>query len=865
MRAGRSALKSVIDSVADGSGDIDWEQLEQQGHTERDLALFRQLRVVAQLSNIQRAEIERVDERPLLPSAEAIERIFRTRSMTVRAGTVEPGVANQADDAPKLPTRYWGRLELFERLGEGTFGEVYRAFDPQLERDVAIKLLHMGKRPAEKRVLDEARALARVHHPNVVIVHDAETHDGRVGLCMEFIRGQTLASLLKAHGKLGPTEATAIAVALCRALAAVHNEGLLHRDIKAHNVMREEGGRIVLMDFGAGQRRDVADQGPARLTGTPLYLAPELLEGGRATVQSDLYSLGVLLYHLVTNDYPVKGTSLDELKAAHRQGCRARLHDARPDLPDPFVRVVERAIDAEPRRRYQSAGELGEALGAPDVVLPPRPVTGNGWWLGLVGAALAVSVTAVAIGPLQRWFATPSDSRPVIVVLPLDHAPDVEDYVAADVTDALNQALSVVDGVVVISRTSVMAAQRADASLPQMAQALGAEFVLEGRLTRTGDVMAASLNLVQAPRDRTLFGRRFQFTLPAIERLQQDVLHAICERLKVPLDPKVTQGAGLGGTARGDARELYARGRFELSKRTGAGRAEAIDYFKRAIAADPGFALAHAALAEAYVRTTQPNVMPPSYELAERAAQEALTLDPLLADAHAVLADIRMVHDWNWAIADAEFQKAIALAPSVTTAYRYPMLLAARGKTDQALERILHERTLDPLSPMVTVSVGTILQYQGRFAEALEQVENAERLDPKNPVPSLVKGRVLAALGRYRDARTAFIRAGELRAIEGPDYIRAELAALDAAEGRKEAALQALVALEERASSGQLDPTMVAFVHGRLGQLDEAFGWLERAYAERSVRLPWIKVDPRFRPLSGDPRYTALVERMGLD
>jgi tetratricopeptide (TPR) repeat protein len=362
-----------------------------------------------------------------------------------------------------------------------------------------------------------------------------------------------------------------------------------------------------------------------------------------------------------------------------------------------------------------------------------------------------------------------------------------------------------------------------------------------------------------------LLARTFQFTLPAIERLQRDVLHAICERLNVPLDPKVTARAGLGGTVQGDARELYARGRFELSKYSGASRAEAIDYFKRAIATDPGFALAHSALAEAYVMTTQPNVMPASVELAEREAQEALALDPSLADAHAVLADIHMLHDWNWALADAEFQKAIALAPSMTKGYRYPMLLAARGRTDQALQRILHERKLDPLSQRVAVSVATILQYQGRFAEALEQVEKAERLDWQNPVPSVVKGRVLTALGRYRDARTAFLRAGELGAIDGPDYIRAELAALDAAEGRRQVALQALVALEEKASSGQLDPTMVAFVHARLGQLDEAFSWLERAYAERSVRLVWMKVDPRFRTLSADPRYSALVKRMGLD
>jgi eukaryotic-like serine/threonine-protein kinase len=862
MRAGRSALKRVIDSVADGSGDIDWEGVEREIRSERDRELLRQLRVVAQLSDLQRVEIDRIDTPPLAASAKARDRL-RTQSLSLLADADTPAVRDDDDRAP-LPTRRWGRLELHERVGEGAFGEVYRAFDPQLEREVAVKLLHVAKASAARRVLDEARALARVHHPNVVIVHDAETQDGRVGLCMEFIRGQTLANLLKTHGTLGATEATVTGEALCRALAAVHNEGLLHRDIKAQNVMREHGGRVVLMDFGAGQRRDAVQQGRVGLTGTPLYLAPEILAGGHATVQSDIYSLGVLLYHLVTRDYPVKASSLADLKDAHRQGRRVRLHDARPDLSETFVRVVERAIDAEPSRRYQSAGELGEALGGPRVVPPPVPLPAIGWWLVLAAAAAAVSIAALSIGPIRRWLA-PSDVRQAIVILPLEHARDVEDYVAADVTDALYQALSVVDGVMVISRTSVNAARRADSSLPKMAGALGADLVLEGRVTRTGEVMATSLSLVRAPRDHTLLARTFQFTLPGIERFQRDVLRAVCERLEIPLDPKVAQRAGRGGTVHGDAREKYARGRFELAKYTGASRAEAIEYFKRAITADPGFALAHAALAETYIITTQPNVMAPSFELAERAAQDALAIDPSLADAHAVLADIRMLHDWNWPIADVEFQKAIALAPSLTTGYRYPMLLAARGMTDQALARIRRERALDPLSPMVAVSIATILQYQGRLAAALDAVDQAQRLDPGSPVPLLVRGRVLTALGRYRDARAAFVKAGELGLIDGPDYIEAELAALDAAEGRRQAAQDALVSLEEKASRGQLDPTMVAFVHGRLGQLDAAFSWLDRAYAERSVRLVWIKVDPRFRTLSRDPRYSAFVKRMDLD
>jgi Flp pilus assembly protein TadD len=212
-----------------------------------------------------------------------------------------------------------------------------------------------------------------------------------------------------------------------------------------------------------------------------------------------------------------------------------------------------------------------------------------------------------------------------------------------------------------------------------------------------------------------------------------------------------------------------------------------------------------------------------------------------------------------------EFQKAIALAPSLSTGHRYAMLLAARGKPEQALARILEEQRLDPLSPMVAVSIATILQFNGRFQEAYGQAVKAQELRAENPVISIVKGRILTALGRFDEARAAFRTALAHGATEGPAYIDSELAAIDAASGRRDAALTALPGLETLATTGQLDATMVAFVHGRLGQVDAAYSWLDRAYAERSVRLVWMRVDPRFKPLARDPRFDELVKRMRLD
>ena len=273
----------------------------------------------------------------------------------------------------------WGRLLLQERVGAGVYGEVYRAFDESLRRDVAVKLLRASGRSAEllaAKVLNEGRLLARVSHRNVVTVHGVDTHDGRVGLWMEFIRGNTLEQLLERQGPFGGREASLLGQDLCRALAAVHAAGLVHRDVKAQNVIREEGGRLVLMDFGTGLLLEDDEAVKASpVAGTPLYLSPEVLAGADASPQSDIYSLGVLLFHLVTGSYPYVARSLAELRRMHDRGERKRLHDLRPDLSEGFVHVVERALESDPAERYASVGAmqrgLTHALGLESGLMPP--------------------------------------------------------------------------------------------------------------------------------------------------------------------------------------------------------------------------------------------------------------------------------------------------------------------------------------------------------------------------------------------------------------------------------------------------------------------------------------------------------------
>ena len=263
--------------------------------------------------------------------------------------------------APGVPLDRWGPFERLQRVGQGSFGEVYRAFDPALQRHVALKLLLPRGQDREIEagaLLREARALARIRHPNVVPIHGVDRHEGRVGFWSDFVHGRTLSALVASQGPLGPREAALIGIDVCKAAAAVHSAGFLHRDIKAENVMREEGGRILLMDFGLTHEHGT-DDSPS---GTPAYMSPELLFGQPATIASDVYAIGVLLFFLLTGQYPVAGANLVMLREAHASGTRRTLLDVRPDLPEALAHVVERATSPEPQKRFASAGQMIVAL-----------------------------------------------------------------------------------------------------------------------------------------------------------------------------------------------------------------------------------------------------------------------------------------------------------------------------------------------------------------------------------------------------------------------------------------------------------------------------------------------------------------------
>ena len=420
-------LDNIASSIADGAV-VDWEQPV-------DRLSARERRVLGHLRLI-----------------DSLATVYRTLPP-------EPD-CDPADDPlarPEPPGPRWGRLILLDRIGQGASGDVFRAWDVDLQREVALKLLHVdggSDASANARLLGEARRLARVSHPHVIHVYGAERHEERIGLWMELVRGRTLDEIVQADGPLPAADAAAMGADLCGAIAAVHAAGLLHRDIKAQNVIRDDTGRVVLMDFGTGD--EIASARPA-LAGTPLYLAPEILAGGPATPASDVYSLGVLLFHLVSGRYPVLANSVEGLTEAHRAGLRLHLKDAAAGIPQGFARVVERALAADPSHRYASATDMDQAL-REFLRRPARVPTTATWrtWSFVAVTALLIAALVATIGrPWSR--VTPAPGVTSIAVLPLTYVSGQADapYLAEGLTDQLITTLGQVGAFRVTADTSV--------------------------------------------------------------------------------------------------------------------------------------------------------------------------------------------------------------------------------------------------------------------------------------------------------------------------------------------------------------------------------------------------------------------------
>jgi len=753
---------------------------------------------------------------------------------------------------PLEPGTNLGPYQLGALLGAGGMGEVHRARDPRLGRDVAIKTiaLRLADDPqALARFQREARTIAGLSHPNIVAIHDIGTHEGLWFLVTELLQGETLGALL-GRGSLPWKRAAEIGVAVAEGLAAAHAQGVVHRDLKPHNIFVTSAGGIKILDFGLAHHTTAAEEGidsrsptlshatqPGLIVGTVGYMSPEQIQGPVPDGRSDIFSLGCVLYQMLAGRRPFQGTTAAETMAAILKDAPLPLSASGVSLPAELERLVLHCLEKDRERRFQTARDLAFALAA----VGSQPAT-----------------------PAVVGHAAPSASVAVLPFVNLSADPENE-FFADGMTEDVIAHLSKVRALKVISRTSVMAFKKRDQTLREIGAKLGAATLLEGSVRRAGNRVRIVAQLVDRETDEHIWAESYDRELTDIFAIQTDVALQIAAALRAELSSDERDRIRRQPTHDLEAYALYLQGRACFVRYNPEAFHESLACFEKAIARDPGFALAHAALAHTYAYLGSHDIARSkpveAYARAREAVARALALDDKLAEAHGVAGFLLFASDFDWKHAERELALALELNPGSADVHgHYGWLCSALERHDEALRAARRARELDPLAH--PSDVATFLLRAGRNQEALEEAAHIIDLTPGVPRGHSVWGWAQIKLQHPAEGVGALERAVALS--QGVSFL-GQLGQAYGMTGAIEKSHEVLRKLEARAEREYVSPYHFAYVYTGLGQDDAALDWLERAFEERTGALYDIKGSFLFTSLRSHPRFTALARRMNLD
>jgi eukaryotic-like serine/threonine-protein kinase len=776
----------------------------------------------------------------------------------------------------------FGHYRIVEKIGSGGMGEVYRAHDERLDRDVALKVLPAGAltdEAARKRLRKEALNLSKLNHPNIATIHDFDTQDGVDFLVMEYVAGTSLAQKLSG-GSLPEKQLLALGTQLAQALEEAHERGVVHRDLKPGNVMIAPGGWAKVLDFGlAKQLRPVTEKttidslNESRVVaGTLPYMAPEQLLGEATDARTDIYGLGALLYEMATGQKLFREALVTRLADAILHQAPVPPHALSSHMSPELERIILKCLEKEPEDRYQSAKELNidlrRLLAQSSVRVPRVADLQRASWRWTVATAVGVVlIVAVAVGlAVHAWrgrLTTPSNPPEIqsLAVLPFENlsGEPQQEYFAEGMSDALITDLSQIKELRVISRTSVTQYKGTHKPVSEIAKELHVDGIVEGSVLRVGDRVRISTELVRAETERNLWAQQYEREFTNVLSLQNDVARDIVSEIQIRLTPQEQTRLSSSRPIVPEAYEAYLQGRYDANKRTGEALTQAVKDYRRSINLDATYAPAYAGLAGTLALLTDYTDVPPAQVLpdAEATARRALQLDDSLAEAHASLGLIRFwLFEWSGVL--SEYQRAIQLNPGYANAHHwYALFLSETGKSEEGIAEIKLAQELDPRSLIINANMAWCFYLAGKYDQAIEQAHKTLELDPSFAVAHEYLGQAHLEKGKYEESFEELRMALSLSGNE--TLYKAELANAYAVAGRRENALELLRDLLQRSSRQYVSPYSVALVYAGLGDTDQAFNWLNRAYKERDARLTSIKVHPRFASLRPDPRFKALV------
>ncbi len=829
-----------------------------------------------------------------------------------------------------------GQYELLRELGRGGMGAVYLAFDTRLGRQVALKLLSRRSTSDAERVRrfrQEARAISALNHPNILTIHEigeAQTPEGLVHyLATEFVEGGTLRSLLKGAGlTLGELLDTAVQAA--SALAAAHQAGIVHRDIKPENIMLRPDGLVKVLDFGLAKLTDgraasaapatfsTVDTNPGQLMGTISYMSPEQARGLEVDGRSDIFSLGVVLYELLTGRAPFAGATTGDVLVSILEREPPALQTYTPQVPAALQRIVKRVLAKDCDQRYQQAAEFASELkelkqelelaaqlkrvgetptGQPSLSLrvgqavadagareaaayttkaAGRPTDKSRRLLTRLiprgkGLALSVALLVLLFAGVtlnKFWRTTHTDTGfDTLAVLPfVNVAADPElEYLADGLTESLMQNLQQqLPNLRVMARGTVFTYKGREVDPRQVGRDLKVRAVITGRVQRQGERLLIAAELADTSDGTQLWSERYQKTAADLQAVQAEIVREVTLKLRPPLRGATTQPAGQPPAVNSEAYQLYLKGRYFQRQLTHESGEKALVLFNQALALEPRFALPHSGIALVYQDFSSQYMTPrEAIPKARQAALTALALDDQLAEAHFALAQAK-VYDWDWAGAELEFKRTLALNPNFIDGRYYYAGALARLKRFAEAEAVLGQALeLDPLSQQVCQGLGNIFYFARQYERARTQANKTLELDPAGFWASAahrVLGGILLQQQHYQEGLAEYRKAYE---CSRTNATKSWLAYAYAVAGQPREARALLRELEADAKKQWVSPVYLARIHIGLGEHDEAFAWLKQAYAAQSDHLIHLSIDPVYDPLRNDARFRELLHGLG--
>jgi eukaryotic-like serine/threonine-protein kinase len=799
---------------------------------------------------------------------------FPAQEIVGQAGQAVPRGQTAAEDSRLLGSTV-SHYRILEKLGGGGMGVVYKAQDVRLDRFVALKFLP-DEIPHDVQAVEqlqrEARAASALNHPHICTVHDIDEHEGRPFLVMEMLEGQTLKHRI--GGKpLAENEILSMGIQIADALEAAHARDIIHRDIKPANIFVTPRGQVKVLDFGLAKLLPV--EAASTLTagiaetrafvGTLPYMAPEQLQGKGASIRTDIYAFGAVLYEMATGRPPFTEEFAPELARNILEAQPPRPRELNPAISSGLEAIILKCLEKEPENRYDRVNQLLADLQRFRPSRAGRP---------LIAAATITGVALVAAFGIVAWRIErarlhAADSRPAIrsiAVLPLaNFSGDPEqDYFADGMTEQLTTNLGQISALRVISRTSAMNYKGTKKKLPEIGRELDVDAVIEGSVERSGDQVRITAQLIEAPTDRHLWAKSYERNLGDVLALQDDVALSIAREIKVKLTPQEHTLMASARPVNPEAYESYLRGRYYWNRRTSEATKKALDYLNEAIAKDPTYALAYAGLADCYIILAHSGVIvaEEAQPKARAAAQRALELDPLLAEAHTSLAAVREAYDFDWAGAEAEFKRALELNPNYANGHHwYGLMLVNLGRLDEARQQIELARGLDLLSLQIQLNARLVYEAARQFDQAMEVERKVAEMDPTFGGAHFALSEDYHRKKMYREAAAELQKALLLTNESKEAALFANVT--DAASYRRAVAQQ--IALRKGRSKTQyVSPMWFADRFLELQDNEQALAWLEKAFRERNERLVYLKMNPSYDPLRSDLRFQDLLRRIGL-